>query len=108
MRWLPGSLFSRMVLILLGGLVVAQLASFAIHWHERGRLLLQTGGVRQAQRIADIVRLLDPLAPRERNRIVRVLDSPQLRVSLSQPRLASENVGAEQSETAMPSRAMDV
>jgi len=100
MRWLPRSLFSRMVLILLGGLVVAQLASFAIHWHERGRLLLQTSGVRQAQRIADIVRLLDPLAPRERDRIVRVLDSPQLRVSLSQPRLASDNVGAEQSERA--------
>ena len=37
---LPRSLFSRMVLVLLGGLVVAQLSSFAIHMHERGELLL--------------------------------------------------------------------
>jgi len=100
MQLLPRSLFSRMVLILLGGLVIAQLASFAIHWHERGRLLLQTGGMRQAQRMADIVRLLDPLAPRERERIVRVLDAPQLRVSLSQPPLAPTAGGPDQVEQA--------
>jgi signal transduction histidine kinase len=88
MRWLPRSLFSRMVLILLGGLIVAQLASFAIHWQERGQLMLQTSGLRQAHRIADIVRLLDSLAPRERARIAGVLDAPQMRVSLSQPPLA--------------------
>jgi len=88
MRWLPRSLFSRMVLILLGGLVLAQVASLAIHLHERGELILRTGGMRQAQRIADIVRLLDPLGPRERARIVGVIDSPQLRVSLSQPPMA--------------------
>jgi signal transduction histidine kinase len=85
MRWLPRSLFSRMVLILLGGLVLAQLASLAIHWHERGELILRTGGMRQAQRIADIVRFLDPLVPAERARIISVIDSPQLRVSLSRP-----------------------
>jgi len=88
MRWLPRSLFSRMVLILLGGLVLAQVASLAIHLHERGELILRTGGMRQAQRIADIVRLLDSLGPRERARIVGVIDSPQLRVSLSQPPMA--------------------
>jgi signal transduction histidine kinase len=101
MRWLPRSLFSRMVLILLGGLVVAQLASFAIYWQERGQLMLQTSGMRQAQRIADIVRLLDPLAPQERARIVSVLDAPQLRVSLSQPSLspaAGDPDGAERAE----------
>jgi signal transduction histidine kinase len=100
MRWLPRSLFSRMVLILLGGLVVAQLASFAIYWQERGQLMLQTSGMRQAQRIADIVRLLDPLAPRERARIVSVLDAPQLRVSLSQPPLAPAAGDPERAERA--------
>lgn len=88
MRWLPRSLFSRMVLILLSGLVVAQLVSFAIHWQERGRFMLQTGGMRSAQRIADIVRLIDPLSAAERARIVGVIDSPPLRVSLAQPPLA--------------------
>lgn len=100
MRWLPRSLFSRMVLILLGGLVMAQLASFAIYWQERGQLMLQTSGMRQAQRIADIVRLLDSLAPRERARIAGVLDAPQMRVSLSQPPLAPAAGDPDNSERA--------
>ena len=100
MRWLPRSLFSRMVLILLGGLVLAQLASLAIHWHERGELILRTGGMRQAQRIADIVRLLDPLAPPDRVRIVSVIDSPQLRVALSRTPLAPAASDPEQAERA--------
>jgi len=100
MRWLPKSLFSRMVLILLGGLILAQLASLAIHWHERGELILRTGGMRQAQRIADIVRLLDPLAPPERARIVAVIDSPQLRVSLSRPPVAATASDPDKAERA--------
>ena len=87
-RWLPRTLFSRMVLVLLSGLMVAQLVSFAIYWQERGQLMLQTSGMRYAQRIADIVQLLDPLAPAERARIVGVVDAPPLRVSLAQPPLS--------------------
>ncbi|HSN40644.1 MAG TPA: ATP-binding protein, partial [Burkholderiales bacterium] len=100
MRWLPRSLFSRMVLILMGGLVVAQLVSFAIYWQERGRFMLQTSGMRSAQRIADIVRLIDPLSPGERARIVRIVDSPALRVSLAQPPLAAAQGDAGQAERA--------
>ncbi len=100
MRLLPRSLFSRMVLVLLVGLVLAQLASFAIHWHERGELILRTGGMRQAQRIADIVRLLDPLPPRERARIVGVIDSAQLRVSLSRPSMAPTAADPDKAERA--------
>ncbi len=106
MRWLPRSLFSRMVLILLGGLVVAQLVSFAIHWQERGQLMLQTSGMRSAQRIADIVRLLDTLAPAERARIVGVVDSPPLRVSLAQPPLAAAQGDADKAEQAVRFSAM--
>jgi signal transduction histidine kinase len=100
MSWLPRSLFSRMVLILLGGLVIAQLASFAIHWEERGRFLVQTGGMRQAQRIADIVHFLDPLVPAERARIVSVIDAPQLRVSLTHPPLVPVASDPEKAERA--------
>lgn len=106
MRWLPRSLFSRMVLILLGGLVVAQLLSFAIYWQERGQLMLQTGGMRSAQRIADIVRLLDTLAPVERARIVGVVDSPPLRVSLTQPPLVVAQGDADKAEQAARFSAM--
>ena len=88
MRLLPRSLFARMVLILLGGLVVAQLLSFAIHWQERGEFMMRAMGMRSAQRIADIVRLLDSIEPAERARIVSVLNSPPLRIALDEPPLA--------------------
>ncbi len=82
MRLLPRSLFSRLVLVLLGGLIVAQLLSYAIHMHERGELLMQAGGVQSAQRVADIVRLLESADPPGRRAIVKVLSAPPLRVSL--------------------------
>jgi len=100
MRWLPRSLFSRMVLILLGGLVVAQLLSFAIYWQERGQLMLRTSGMRSAQRIADIVKLLDPLAPVERARIAAVIDSPGLSISITQPPLAAAQDADDKAEQA--------
>ena len=86
-RLLPRSLFARMVLILLGGLVVAQLLSFAVHWRERGEYITRSLGVRSAQRIGDIVKLLDTIAPDERGQIVSVLSSPPLRISLGEPAL---------------------
>lgn len=88
MRLLPRSLFARMVLILLGGLMAAQLLSFAIHWQERGEFIMRAMGTRSAQRIADIVTLLDSIATTERARIVSVLNSPPLRISLDEPPLA--------------------
>ncbi|MFN7087506.1 MAG: two-component sensor histidine kinase, partial [Burkholderiales bacterium] len=105
-RWLPRSLFSRMVLILLGGLIVAQLVSFAIYWQERGQLVLQTGGMRSAQRIADIVRLIDPLSAAERGRIVNIIDAPPLRVSLTQPPLAAVRDDPDKAEQATHFSAM--
>lgn len=82
MRLLPQSLFGRMVFILLGGLTVAQLLSAAINLRERDQLLYRTSSMQSAQRIADIVKLLDRLRPAERSRIAAVLDSPLLRIAL--------------------------
>jgi signal transduction histidine kinase len=82
MRLVPRSLFGRLVLVLLVGLAVAQLVSLAIHMHERGELLLQASGVRSAQRVADVVRLLESVGPAERRRIVDVLSAPPLLISL--------------------------
>ena len=89
MRILPRSLFGRLVLVLLGGLVVAQLVSFAIHMHERGEALSQASGMQAAQRIADIVKLLDSLAPSERRRVVQVFSAPPLTISLDRSPLGS-------------------
>ena len=95
MRFLPRSLFSRLVLVLLGGLVIAQLVSFAIHMHERGELLSQASGMQSAQRIADIVKLLETLSPPERRRIVQVLSAPPILIGLDQPALAVEGQDAD-------------
>lgn len=88
-RWLPRSLFSRLVLVLLAGLVVAQMASLAIHMQERSELLLRASGAQSAQRIADIVRLLESSDASGRRQIARVLAEPPLIVSLDRPPLAA-------------------
>ena len=84
MRLVPRSLFSRLVLVLMAGLVVAQVLSLAIHAHERGRLLAQASGMQSAQRIADIVNVLEPLAPAERRRLAAVLSAPPLLIRLDE------------------------
>jgi signal transduction histidine kinase len=101
MNLLPRSLFSRLTLVLLGGLLTAQLLSFAVHMHDRGELLAQASGMQSAQRIADIVRLLDTLTPAERLRIVKVISAPPLTVALDRGPLAVSSA-----ETAAGARAM--
>ena len=96
MRLLPRSLFSRLVLVLLGGLLTAQLVSFAIHMYERGEELSRTSGMQAAQRIADIVTLLDTLDPAERRRIVKVFSAPPLAIELDPKPLAAQDSGSEQ------------
>jgi signal transduction histidine kinase len=81
-RWLPQSLFGRLVLVLAGGLLVAQLLSAGINLVERDRLLDTASGMQQAQRIADAVRLLDSVGTAERARIAAVLNVPPLVLSL--------------------------
>ena len=82
MRLLPRSLFGRLMLVLASGLIIAQLLSTAINLQERDSLLVRASGMQPAQRIADIVKLLDSLSPPERNRIVGIFNAPPLVVSL--------------------------
>lgn len=82
MALVPRSLFGRMLVVVFALLTIAQLASFALHLHERGELLMQASGMRAAQRIADIVLLFDPMQAEDRARIARVLSAPPLAVHL--------------------------
>ena len=82
MRLLPRSLFGRLMLVLAAGLVVAQLLSATINLVERDRVLVRASGMQPAQRIADIVNLLDSLDPVERDRIVAILSVPPMVVVL--------------------------
>lgn len=85
MRIIPRSLFGRLALVLLAGLVLAQIASTAILFRERGQRLYQSSGLYSAQRIAEIVRLLDGAGDAERRRLVAILDVPPLWVSVTMP-----------------------
>jgi signal transduction histidine kinase len=94
-RLAPRSLFGRLVLILLGGLILAQLATAYINLAERDQLLYRAGGMRLAQQISDIVKLLDSLSPAERRRVVAVFNAPPLSVSLDRPPIAPGTASAE-------------
>jgi signal transduction histidine kinase len=89
MRVLPRSLFGRLVLVLVAGLLAAQLASTVINLRERDQLLYRAGGMRLAQQIADIVRLFESLPDAERRQIASVFSSPTLAVSLDKAPLAA-------------------
>lgn len=83
MRFMPQTLFSRMVLILLGGLLTAQLLSAAIHLRERSKLLFRANAMQAAQRIADRVGTLDALGANERLAMLHALDAQDLRLALA-------------------------
>lgn len=94
MRLLPQSLFGRLMLVLSGGLIIAQLLSAGINFAERDRLLFRASGMQPAQRIADIVKLLDSLSPAERGRIVGILSVPPQVVSLDRAPVAEDGGAA--------------
>ncbi len=85
MRLLPQSLFGRLALILLSGLLLAQLLSTLLQFHDRGQRLFQASGAQSAERIAEIVRLLDGEDTAGRQQLVAILNTPPLKVSLSMP-----------------------
>lgn len=82
MKLVPQSLRARLMLLLIGVLLLAQLLSFALHFRDRGEILRQVAGYNLMQRIAGMVNVLDGLSPAERAVFVRSLDLPPLRISL--------------------------
>jgi signal transduction histidine kinase len=84
MSIVPRSLSGRLAAVFLVGLVATQLVSFAIHMHERSQLLMEASGMRAAQRIADIVRLLESLGAPERARVAGVLSTAPMAIRLGE------------------------
>jgi HAMP domain-containing protein len=90
-RWLPRTLFGRLMLVLASGLMVAQLLSAFLNLAERDRLLAGSFGQQPAQRIADVVALLDGMSTPERQALAAVLRVPPLVLSLPEaPALPAE------------------
>jgi signal transduction histidine kinase len=88
MRLLPRSLFGRLILVMLTGLVLAQLLSAFILLRDRGQVLYDAVRENLIARTAGIVRLLDSLAPADRQRLLPLLSSPDLQIALSRQPVA--------------------
>ena len=82
MRLLPRSLFGRLVLLLLSGLILAQLLSAFILLRDRGQALYESLGENLIERTAGIVHLLDSLPPSQRRQLLPLLGGPKLRIRL--------------------------
>ncbi|WP_435685571.1 ATP-binding protein [Sedimenticola selenatireducens] len=83
MRLLPRSLFGRLTLILIGGLLLAQFLSTGLLLKDRVDVIRENTGIQLIQRVASLVYLLEDTEPRERARIVRAFSTPQFRATLS-------------------------
>lgn len=82
MRWMPRTLFGRLVLLMTVGLVIAQLAGTAIHLRERQRSLGDTVSHELSQRIAAIHRAIDSHVGPERQHLAKLLSTPRLNLSI--------------------------
>jgi signal transduction histidine kinase len=92
-RWLPSTLFGRLVLVLLGGLLLAQLLGAAILLRDRATALYEASGLSAAQRIAGIVRVFDTLTPEQRRLMVSAVSTADLRVALGESPVADGGTG---------------
>ncbi len=90
-RGLPSSLFVRMALILLLGLLVAQGLSFWLQWGERATVVSQARGQNFADRMAEVVRALEATAPAERSAALATLPYGDWQVTLINEDQVSQN-----------------
>lgn len=82
LRALTSSLYARMALILLAGLLVAQGVSVWLQWRERTVVVTQARGLNFVDRIAEAVRLLEANEPGRRAATLAALGQGGLRVEL--------------------------
>jgi signal transduction histidine kinase len=96
MRILPRSLFGRLCLVLLAGLLAAQLLSAYILLRERGQTLYQSIRGDLVERTAGIIRLLDALQPEERDRLLPLFNTRQARIRFAHAPadIPAEDIGA--------------
>jgi len=85
LKLLPNSLFGRIALILVGGLVAVQMLTTAIHISERDDLVFRNGASRAAARIDDAVRVLNAVTPAQRPQIMDAIADATLQLTDGKP-----------------------
>ncbi|KPA93189.1 signal transduction histidine kinase [Pseudomonas asplenii] len=83
MRWWPGSLFGRLVLILVTGMLAAQILTSSIWYDVRHSQVLEIPTRLIATRLANIVRL-SHLDPQRADSLIELIDSPHFHLTLSE------------------------
>jgi signal transduction histidine kinase len=84
-RWLwPDTLVGRTVLVLLAGLLLSQVAGVVLYSMNRLELASRLGGRQTADRIAAGVKLVEETPASERNRVIRAMELPGLRIGWGQ------------------------
>jgi hypothetical protein len=78
MGFLPRSLFGRMVIVLVAGLLIAQMVSLGILLSERARVDLEARAMRVAQRVTDMAVTFDSLTPGDRAILAPLISSRAL------------------------------
>ncbi len=79
---LSSSLYARMTMIVLAGLLVAQGVGVWLQWDERAAVVTQARGMHVADRIAAAVRLLESSTPEQRPSVLAALQYDGLQVAL--------------------------
>jgi signal transduction histidine kinase len=95
MRLFPRSLFGRLILVLLTGLILAQFISALVLLRDRGQALYRSVQTDVITRTVGIVRLLDSISLPERERLVPLLSSEDMRVTLARTPIMKPQEGAE-------------
>ena len=83
MKPVPRSLFGRLVLILVLGLLFAQLVSTAVLLWDREQILREQSGLELVERIVSVVQLLEEQSSERRATLLRAISARGFRVSLS-------------------------
>lgn len=102
--FLPSSLFARMALILLAGLLATQLASLWLQWGERATVVSQARGQNFVDRMAEVVQVLEANDRSQRITTIAALQSKDLRVSLVESDQVSPNIPRGQIQHTFASR----
>lgn len=97
MKYLPKTLFGRILLAMFCGLLAVQAVGVWLMLEDRARFGERLLGEYVAQRIAGILGILDDAPPAERQRLVRALSTAPIRLSLDEP---WQEGGLEESEDA--------
>jgi signal transduction histidine kinase len=95
MNLLPRSLFGRTLLVLVTGLMLAEIASLVVNFFDRGSGVYRLGAQQTALRIAQSARILNRLTPAQRIAVIDEMNGPNFSVVLSATPVAAGKEFAE-------------